>query len=213
MASSRSTRDGLSVTKSPPPQTRGSSTATWSNYGTRCFKPDAGAGTQLEIIHPAEEEIYAFPTATAILHKSAVCQAGTCVEASHAFDRAETGECSSLFNPCPDSEEPLSLGEIAIHKRDLDPDAEQEWYCDAMGLRSLPLTGRAFKNAVVCDAKTGMWDRDPNKEIVSGFPSQFTKHYFVAAYLYANKSAKDAPVALIETYVFMFSVSLCSSRL
>ena len=44
----------------------------------------------------------------------------------------------------------------------------------------------------------------PNKEIVSGFPSQFTKHYFVAAYLYANKSAKDAPVALIETYVFMF---------
>jgi len=34
-----------------------------------CFKPDAGAGTQLEIIHPAEEEIYAFPTATAILHK------------------------------------------------------------------------------------------------------------------------------------------------
>ena len=53
----------------------------------------------------------------------------------------------------------------------------------------------------------------PNKEIVSGFPSQFTKHYFVAEYLYANKSAKDAPVALIETYVFMFSVSLCSSRL
>ena len=48
---------------------------------------------------------------------------------------------------------------------------------------------------------------------MSGFPSQFTKHYFVAAYLYANKSAKDAPVALIETYVFMFSVSLCSSRL
>ena len=41
---------------------------------------------------------------------------------------------------------------------------------------------------------------------MSGFPSQFTKHYFVAAYLYANKSAKDAPVALIETYVFMFSV-------
>ena len=48
---------------------------------------------------------------------------------------------------------------------------------------------------------------------MSGFPVEFDELYFVAAYLYANKSAKDASVALIETYVFMFSVSLCSSRL
>ena len=52
----------------------------------------------------------------------------------------------------------------------------------------------------------------PNKEIMSGFPAEFTKHYFVAAYLYVNKSTKDGPVALIKTYVLMYSVSLCSLR-
>ena len=51
-----------------------------------------------------------------------------------------------------------------------------------------------------------------NKEIESDFPAEFAKHYFVAAYLYANISAKDGPVALIETDSLMFSVSLCSSR-
>ena len=47
---------------------------------------------------------------------------------------------------------------------------------------------------------------------MSGFPAQLAKLYFVAGYLYANKSAKDGPEALIETYVLMFSVSLYSSR-
>ena len=48
---------------------------------------------------------------------------------------------------------------------------------------------------------------------MSGFSSEFAKHYFVAAYLYANKSAKDGPVASIETYVLMFSVSVYSTHL
>ena len=45
----------------------------------------------------------------------------------------------------------------------------------------------------------------------SGFSAEFAKHCCVAMYLYANKLAKDGPVALIETYVLMFHVSLCSS--
>ena len=53
----------------------------------------------------------------------------------------------------------------------------------------------------------------PNKEIMSGFPVEFDELYFVAANLYASKSNKHGPVALIESYVLMFSVSLCSSRL
>ena len=48
---------------------------------------------------------------------------------------------------------------------------------------------------------------------MSGFPIEFDELYFVAAYLFASKSIKHGPVALIETYVLMFSVSLCSSRL
>ena len=47
---------------------------------------------------------------------------------------------------------------------------------------------------------------------MSGFPAELAKHYLVAAYFYANKSAKDGPVDLIDTYVLMFSVSLCSPR-
>ena len=50
-------------------------------------------------------------------------------------------------------------------------------------------------------------------EIMSGFPVQLDELYFVAAYIYASKSNKNGPVAQIETYVLMFSVSLCSSRL
>ena len=51
----------------------------------------------------------------------------------------------------------------------------------------------------------------PNKEIMSGFPVEFDEIYFVAAYLYASKSIKHGPVALVETYV-MFSASLGSSH-
>ena len=47
---------------------------------------------------------------------------------------------------------------------------------------------------------------------MSGFPAEFAKHCFVSAYLLANKLAKDGPVALMETYVLTFRVSLCSSR-
>ena len=52
----------------------------------------------------------------------------------------------------------------------------------------------------------------PNKEIMSGFSVEFDELYFVAAYLYAIKSTKHGPVALVETYVLMFSASLCSSH-
>ena len=45
---------------------------------------------------------------------------------------------------------------------------------------------------------------------MSGFPVEFDELYFVAAYLYAIKSIKHGPVALVETYVLMFSASLCS---
>ena len=37
---------------------------------------------------------------------------------------------------------------------------------------------------------------------MSGFPIEY-----VAAYLFANKLAKDGPVALIETHVLMLRVS------
>ena len=43
---------------------------------------------------------------------------------------------------------------------------------------------------------------------MSGFPIEFDELYFVAAYLFASKSIKHGPVALIETYVLMFSVSV-----
>ena len=52
----------------------------------------------------------------------------------------------------------------------------------------------------------------PNKEIMSGFPVEFDELYFVAAYLYASKSIKHGPVALVEAYVLMFSASLCTSH-
>ena len=52
----------------------------------------------------------------------------------------------------------------------------------------------------------------PNKENMSGFPVEFDELYFVAAYLYASKSIKHGPVALVEAYVLMFSASLCSAH-
>ena len=45
---------------------------------------------------------------------------------------------------------------------------------------------------------------------MSGFHVEFDEFYFVAAYLYASNSIKPGPVALVETYVLMFSASLCS---
>ena len=47
---------------------------------------------------------------------------------------------------------------------------------------------------------------------MSGFHVEFDEFYFVAAYLYASISIKPGPVALVETYVLMFSASLCSSH-
>ena len=43
-------------------------------------------------------------------------------------------------------------------------------------------------------------------------PVEFAEYYFITVYLYANKCTKDGPVALIETYVLKFCVSLCSSH-
>ena len=47
---------------------------------------------------------------------------------------------------------------------------------------------------------------------MSGFHVEFDEFYFVAAYLYASNSIKPEPVALVETYVLVFSASLCSSH-
>ena len=37
---------------------------------------------------------------------------------------------------------------------------------------------------------------------MSGFPAEFTKHYFVAAYLYANKSTKYGPAGFDQDLCF-----------